>query len=253
MEPQATPQPQTSPIPPTPSASPVKNSLVLIMSVLLIVTVAIAGLFYFQIQKLSKELSKYQTQPSPVSTATPDPTADWEKYTNTAGYSIKYPISFITEVLAAGSGNKEADAQIRNLFIYKSDALEPYMERYINLEIFQIKPTYNQRTTTQTTLASRNAEKIVISDSKFDIYLAQMDDNKFIEIYVSNDPSRKEIANQILSTFQFLGNEKPAGNGTGCQYKGKTYKDGEAIPSGDKCNSCSCDNGQVACTAMACE
>lgn len=79
MEPQAVPQPQTQPIPPappTPQISPtspvpqVKNSLVLTMSVLLIVTVAIACLFYFQIQKLSKELLKYQST-TPIPAATP--------------------------------------------------------------------------------------------------------------------------------------------------------------------------------------
>lgn len=37
-----------------------------------------------------------------------------------------------------------------------------------------------------------------------------------------------------------------------CQYNNKTYQDGEKVPA-DKCNSCSCDNGQVACTLMACE
>jgi len=37
-----------------------------------------------------------------------------------------------------------------------------------------------------------------------------------------------------------------------CQYNGKIYKNGETV-SVDKCNSCSCDNGQVACTLMACE
>jgi len=77
-----------------PTSKPPKSQkpLVLIMSVLLIVTVAIAGLFYFQIQKLSKELSQYQTQPSPTPTATPDPTADWKTYTDPKGkYSLKYP------------------------------------------------------------------------------------------------------------------------------------------------------------------
>jgi len=69
-------------IPPATHKPEVKNSLVLIMSILLIVTVAIAGLFYFQIQKLSKELSKYQIQPSSTPTATADPTADWKTYTN---------------------------------------------------------------------------------------------------------------------------------------------------------------------------
>ena len=61
----------------------------------------------------------------------------------------------------------------------------------------------------------------------------------------------RTIFDQILSTFKFLGSEEPSG--AGCQYNGKTYKDGEAVPSIDKCNSCSCSNGQIACTAMACE
>lgn len=37
-----------------------------------------------------------------------------------------------------------------------------------------------------------------------------------------------------------------------CQYNDKTYKSGEAIPV-DKCNQCSCEDGQIACTLMACE
>ena len=49
--------------------------LVIALSILLLVTVSIAGLFYFQVQKLSKELSKYQTQASPTPAVTPDPTS----------------------------------------------------------------------------------------------------------------------------------------------------------------------------------
>ena len=71
METQQPALPSEPIIPPATHKPEVKNSLVLIMSVLLIVTVAIAGLFYFQIQKLSKELSKYQIQISPAPTATP--------------------------------------------------------------------------------------------------------------------------------------------------------------------------------------
>lgn len=37
-----------------------------------------------------------------------------------------------------------------------------------------------------------------------------------------------------------------------CTYKGKVYNSGESVPSGDNCNTCSCNNGQVACTLMAC-
>jgi len=38
-----------------------------------------------------------------------------------------------------------------------------------------------------------------------------------------------------------------------CQYGGKTYRSGERFPADDGCNSCSCGNGRVACTLMACD
>ena len=37
-----------------------------------------------------------------------------------------------------------------------------------------------------------------------------------------------------------------------CQYNGKTYKSGERVLAEDGCNSCSCEDGRVACTLMAC-
>ncbi len=38
-----------------------------------------------------------------------------------------------------------------------------------------------------------------------------------------------------------------------CQYDGKSYKSGESFPAEDGCNSCTCKNGKVRCTLMACE
>ena len=35
-----------------------------------------------------------------------------------------------------------------------------------------------------------------------------------------------------------------------CSYNNRTYKHGESFR--DDCNTCSCQNGQVACTMMAC-
>jgi hypothetical protein len=37
-----------------------------------------------------------------------------------------------------------------------------------------------------------------------------------------------------------------------CEWMGRTYQDGERFPAGDNCNSCSCEDGQVACTLIAC-
>ena len=51
--------------------------------------------------------------------------------------------------------------------------------------------------------------------------------------------------------------EPPTGQGPfqkgSCTYYGVTYKDGEGFKDVDNCNSCSCSNGQVMCTTMACE
>jgi len=70
MEPQATPNITlpTAPIPPSSRVPQIKSFLLIIMPILLIVTVAIAGLFYFQIKKLSRELSQLQVpvQPTPT-------------------------------------------------------------------------------------------------------------------------------------------------------------------------------------------
>jgi hypothetical protein len=37
-----------------------------------------------------------------------------------------------------------------------------------------------------------------------------------------------------------------------CIYNGITYLQGESFKSEDGCNSCSCYNGKIACTLMAC-
>ena len=189
--------------PPMP-AKPKSWFLILLIIFIILLSLGTAGFFAYQYVQLKNQV--IQTKPTPVTSPspTPDPTANWKTYTNTAGYSIKYPASFTTQLIAAGAGNKEANAETRNLFIYKSDAPEPYLERYINLEIFQVKPTYNQGTITKTTLDNKTVEKIVIPDAKFDIYSAQLVNKGFIEIYVLSDPTKKEVANQILSTFKFV-------------------------------------------------
>mgnify|MGYP001614368891 FL=1 len=77
MENPITQNPIPEPVQPvvqTPSKT--NNSLVALLSVLLLIAVAIAGLFYFQILKLSKELVQVQVQVLP----TPTPTAENEVF-----------------------------------------------------------------------------------------------------------------------------------------------------------------------------
>ena len=43
----------------------------------------------------------------------------------------------------------------------------------------------------------------------------------------------------------------PIGEPLSCIYKGVTYLSGAGFS--DDCNSCSCENGQVSCTTIACD
>lgn len=93
--------PSTPPSPPVKmsvmGSSGIKSSLLVIMSICLLIATGLAGLFYFQIQKLSKKLAQYQAQPSSTSLVSPEPsaevgTANWKTYTNKKyNFSIKYP------------------------------------------------------------------------------------------------------------------------------------------------------------------
>jgi len=205
------------------TAQPKPNYLkTIILSVLIIITLSLIAYLFFQNQKLQKQVlnppisptiqvptqASQSVSPTPKPSSSisipPDETAGWKTYINTIyGYSIKYPDTFMTQLIASGAGSKEADSSTRNLFIYQSDVMKPYLERYINLEVFGIKPPYNQGTITEVSLNNLSATKIVIPEAKFDIYSIQLNNKGFIEIYVSNDLAKKDLAYQILSTFKF--------------------------------------------------
>ncbi|MDP3994923.1 MAG: hypothetical protein Q8P91_03765 [bacterium] len=195
----------TPPIQPAPLPEQPKNKIPkkLVIASIVLLVVAIISVAFKLILK-----NKAVVQPTPSPTASQAPTGDlanWKTYTNTQyKYSVKYPGLFTTQVLAAGAGNMEADSSARNLFIYQSNAKEPYLERYINLEVFEIKPSYNQGIITEVSLNNQTTTKIVLPEAKFDIYTVQLNNKGFIEIYVSNDLNKKELADQILSTFKFL-------------------------------------------------
>ncbi len=38
-----------------------------------------------------------------------------------------------------------------------------------------------------------------------------------------------------------------------CTHLGRTYRSGDIFPAGDGCNSCSCTDGEVACTLIGCD
>lgn len=55
----------------------------------------------------------------------------------------------------------------------------------------------------------------------------------------------------LITTLVVVGMLITKSTGKTCNYNGTLYSDGEGFK--DDCNSCSCENGDVACTTMACE
>lgn len=153
--------------------------------------------------------------PSPLASPKPtaeagDPTADWKTYKNDAGFSFKYPENFIAEE-PAQFGSPSANPKSVSLFVYNPNSPMPYYnERYINVDIDKIKPNL-PGAPTPATVGNTPATKYTITTINFDAYLIQVGSN-YIDIYVSNDPSRTVLAHKILATFKFTDNqsaEKP--------------------------------------------
>ena len=223
------------------SQSPkIKNLLVLIMSILLIITVTIAGLFYFQIQKLSKELAKYQTQASSTPTATSDPTADWKMYTvttdpalNLANYQIKLPPAWIRIEHSSNFQNKEIFQDS-----YTNQAYQLILNQEKNINPQTSKPYITLRELTRLNydvqslmVAGQTAAQVLPragSETNF-MVLFFSQDNKLtfsIELDTPQDGSRtqegKILFDQILSTFKFLDQK-------GCTKDAKICPDGSSV------------------------
>lgn len=191
---------------------PQKNNLVIIvLSILLFISVAIAGFFAFQTQKLAYELKIIRITPTtiptiipivesssePVATtkATPDPTANWKTYKNDQyGMSFKYPSYLKLEVeniKPVNSGN----------YILLT------FDRAVFVDSFTIKISANApRRPTILMETEPYATKKLGSYSWYMYMLSadsglQMDKNNILYSVIYRN--REELIFQILSTFKF--------------------------------------------------
>ena len=223
--------PQTSPdVPPAPR---IKNSLLVIMAVALLFATSLAGLFYFQIQKLSKQLSKYQIQASPTPTATTDPTANWKTYTNTLyKFSHKYPPQAETKEIIT-----QADNNRRVLFAIDTSEVgatqipnTEFYDRYnFTIVIVEKSPTETIDDISSEYISNCNKvgdlikspESTIVNgvrgithscrglgESTYILLLAPKTNSYYFEIRTSHERSNKanyqKMIDQILSTFKFL-------------------------------------------------
>jgi hypothetical protein len=187
------------------------NPVIILLSILLFISVAIAGFFAFQTQKLAYELKIIRITPTtiptimptiepssePVATtkATPDPTANWKTYKNDQyGMSFKYPSYLKLEVeniKPVNSGN----------YILLT------FDRAVFVDSFTIKISANApRRPTILMETEPYATKKLGSYSWYMYMLSadsglQMDKNNILYSVVYRN--REDLIFQILSTFKF--------------------------------------------------
>lgn len=175
-----------------------------------LIIVAILAIFlsgYYLGQK------QFKPSPSPTDASLPPTgvgeTANWKTYTNTTyKYLIKHPQNFKTQVLAAHAGIKEAPPNAVSLYIYDPKSEENYLNRYVNIEKFDLEPSVpGEWERSEAVIA--NTQATIFTDptgkSKFDVYHIKLPNNQgVLEVYVSNATDKKDLANQILQTFKFI-------------------------------------------------
>ena len=203
----------------------------------------------YQNLQLQKQISILQSpvsllvrpSPSPVL----NPTSDW-KTKNSDIISFKYPANLILE------------ERQKNYFVLLSDQTNPLsVVVSIDARLTGNYTNYDKAvTSTKTSLTDIQTQEIengIKISGKVgpgygqgqQITIALFKDLQgAVEAETTTtNPLQLKDFDLILSTFKFTD--------TGCQYQGKTYQNGEGFK--DKCNSCSCADGKVLCTMIACQ
>lgn len=202
--------------------------------------------------------------PSPTPSSNPNSsgsadiseTATWQTFSD-RNLSFKYPNSWKGVGFSANSGYIETQSKNRfylEVIESSTPSLTEWLQSYdiANQNTFQVQSSKTD-TVNNHTVIQRN-EYDIESDTTYLASYFQSEQVSVIRVKIMPTPgnilgSDEQTYNQILSTLAFT-NSSTNDSSANCTYNGKTYKNGEGFT--DKCNSCSCENGQVACTLIAC-
>lgn len=182
--------------------------------IILVVLIGFVGVYYLGTLKQKNTTVNPTTTPvvsslpSSVATskpATPDPTVNWKKYTNTKyGYSISYPSSYVISNVADGSSSTvPSDADNISL---RESVNSKYEDRLLDLSyqgyLIDISPA-DQWQKSSVVVAGVNSSKYTKIDGSvnFDYYHVPLKGTVGIELMVNN--KQKVKVDQILSTFKF--------------------------------------------------
>ena len=232
------PQAYTAPQPatPPPSPKPFFSTKIILLIMLLLILLGVGGT-YFSLNSKPKPLPAGRQanpiSPTSVPTPTPDPTANWKTYTSTeSAYSFKYPNDWDTQKVGEKDlmiAPKEIVEQVRNTKGGFGGGV------FLTLMIHEdYKPSsnwFNSDETKQVTsadfiVANSPATKYILKFTAdvpgtplgsiiTDVVTEKNGKSYAIELL---DSSRKQVYDQILSTFKFL--DTSTNVGTGCKIGG---------------------------------
>lgn len=175
------------------------NFLIYLLSILLLISVLIAGFFAYQTQKLVKQLTELQNQPTPLVSPDPsaeagDPIADWKTYTNIElNFSLILPDSWKGKYLIVIDRNKVT-------FNYKAVQEDPYPLFWITRVTVS---EWNQLQ--KDAIVAGQAKKIFANDTYVFFSAHSLDVPYNNPINIQDYGKMFEDIDQILSTFKFLG------------------------------------------------
>lgn len=133
-------------------------------------------------------------------------TSNWQAYQNNAySYSILYPPGFKLFSNSADAGNAPVTAESRSFFIAQEEDKEPYVNRYLDFEVFQLRPSFGTSLTeTSIEIGNFSGWKYQSNgpDAPFSTYVIQLGEQYgYLQTLVSNDPEKKVLGMQILNSL----------------------------------------------------
>ena len=183
---------------------------VIILPILIIVLLlGVISYLIFQNTQLKKEQPNLnQPTATPISTLPPptsSPTDNWKTYTNTAyGYSVQFPSSWRTQLIAAGAGDQEALPNSRHVDFFDpniktNDPSTGASKGVITIQYFDLLPEQFSDTPYDYQIGNAKAIK------KENVYYVKAN-RGILEILVLLPENKQEepTFNQILSTLNFI-------------------------------------------------
>lgn len=214
-----------------------RQTVLIVLGSLIFILGLSSVILFFQNRLLRQQLATIDPSPTSNPEASPDPTADWETYTNTKiGYEIKAPENYFVGGFNTIAGSFEEftgaethlkilkdknEVNTKNFIEIQELTSDPKTLKVLVQENYQKNTTHFQTTNKSelktTTFNSYTGFEYTFTGKAIETYLwaGAVEETEYKIIFIENQGkklgiflSNKEEYNQILSTLKFTGEER---------------------------------------------